>query len=190
MIEWSLAQVPNFVGNAYQARALAAAQERDQQDWVAQNAYRQRQEQRQGVADQRDAQALAARQRAAELYKSGDMAGAKQAFLDAGEPLSSVEGLGALKFIETDTAIYGLDPSGKVVMEQTIPQKAPTAPIGYAWGPDGKSLSAIPGGPGDPKVIGGNAYTKRRVEVENPLPSRARSGGGASTGVPSGFVLD
>ncbi|CAH1677777.1 phage tail tip lysozyme [Chelatococcus sp.] len=39
---------------------------------------------------------------------------------------------------------------------EALKNKTPTAPAGYRWGPDGRALEAIPGGPQDPKVKGAN----------------------------------
>lgn len=78
------------------------------------------------------------------------------------------------------------DPETAFSVVREPAERAP--PAGYAWGPDG-DMVAIPGGPADPRTIEHNATVRRQATVRNPMPSRARGGGGASS-IPSGFVLD
>lgn len=158
-INWSLAQTPDYFGGAVRSQQLRQ-QEVDRQAQLAAAQYQQQ------------------RQEANDLYqRSRDSAtDARQERQDS-----------APKIIETDTMIYGVHPvTGAKLFEQPIPQKAPTAPSGYAWAdPDNKALRYIQGGPGDPNVIGTVAGVRRDAVVSRPTPSRARaSGGSAASNLP------
>lgn len=67
------------------------------------------------------------------------------------------------------------------VIEDT---QQPRAPSGYTWAEDG-SLAYIPGGPGDPRVVGARAGAQRDAVVSRPMPrapSAASSAAPAATG--------
>lgn len=214
-IDWSLAKAPDIVGNALQYRQAGMAEDvaanernllqqsrlRQEGREVAQDARLIRQDARQVTQDE---QANQDRQIAAAIRNADTLANfayglkgkspeiAKQLIAQHRADLIAM-GLPPEKIDTFDPSPENIDLVIKGAMdakERAAAEKGPTAPSGYTWGADGKSLAAIPGGPGDPKVIGANATTRREVVVNNPLPNRARAGGGNTSGVPAGFVLD
>lgn len=52
------------------------------------------------------------------------------------------------------------------------------APSGYQYGPDGKTLQPVTGGPADPKVVHALGQDRRDIIVNNPIPGQG--GGGES----------
>ena len=62
----------------------------------------------------------------------------------------------------------------------TAPEDAPS---GYQHLPDGKGLTYIPGGPGDPKVKLADAEARRDIIVNNPIPQQGGGGQDFKQGV-------
>lgn len=61
------------------------------------------------------------------------------------------------------------------------------APNGYEYGPDGKALQPMTGGPADPKVVHALGQDKRDIIVNNPIPGQ--NGGGESVALsPEGLT--
>lgn len=75
--------------------------------------------------------------------------------------------------------VYLQTPDGSVKQIAEAPRSAPS---GYQWAPDGRTLMAIPNGPADPAVIGQTTAARRQAVNANPAPSRARAGGGRRRG--------
>lgn len=90
--------------------------------------------------------------------------------------LARVEGMLPTKYIT----------SGRTVLAQQGNNIAPVyegkreAPAGYEYGPDGKTLQPMLGGPSDPKVVHALGQDRREIVVNNPIPSQ---GGGSGTGL-------
>lgn len=111
---------------------------------------------------------------------------------------------GLLKLWSMDQPTYERGEDGYYEMRQGVApklvskfaEKPREAPSGYRWSADGTGLEAIPGGPGDPKVIDLLAGLRREAIVSRPIAARPRAGGGGrssasgSTGLPPGFTPD
>lgn len=110
-INWSLAQTPDYFRGAVQSQQAGQAARAEQAKAQAYMLYSQNPEAgakaimqfdpatgRQLVSDQQEqaqkAQAAAFRARAAELYNNGDIRGAQQVLMQAGEPISGIQALG------------------------------------------------------------------------------------------------
>lgn len=110
-INWGLAQTPDYFGGAMRSQQAGQAARAEQAKAQAYMLYSQNPEAgakaimqfdpatgRQLVSDQQEqaqkAQAAAFRARAAELYNNGDIRGAQQVLMQAGEPISGVQALG------------------------------------------------------------------------------------------------
>jgi hypothetical protein len=65
--------------------------------------------------------------------------------------------------------IVRIGPDGRPQVVYQPPPRMPRAPQGYEWTPDGH-LRYIPGGPGDPSVIGTNAGARRKPENLPAIP--------------------
>lgn len=110
---------------------------------------------------------------------------------------------GLLKLWQMDQPTYDAGPDGYYEMRpgqapklvSKFAEKPRDAPSGYRWAKDGSGLEAIPGGPGDPKVIDLLAGLRREAIVSRPTAARPRGGGGrassaGATGLPPGFTPD
>jgi len=173
-INWSLAQTPDYFRGAVQSQQAGMANRAEQEKVRAYQLYAQDPQIGLPALMQADPQVgIQLQQQAAQQARQAAQ-DKRQADLDA-RP----------KYIEGPDGIYAIDPATGVPKRVAdYPAKEPTAPSGYAWAEPGKALQYIPGGPGDPNIIGGNATVRRQAVVKNPMPSRARSGGGASTSLP------